>query len=242
MNRRESLALLAGAAATLTGCSGFASGSGDSSSATAGAERTVTEGPQSGTATAPETFLVRVGTDRPPVRLADTNGDGGGRPTPRREDRYIGSIVVDGQSRADRLSIAEPVDEAGFESFLESTDFGAETVYIETISVEECFRLELCRISWRPDDVSTDYARRGRPYDEQCAVDEQVFEARLVRLPDAIDADRVRGGSTSIGTGACDRGRHRAEAVGEAGSGSATSGNGESAIPTGTNTATGGEQ
>lgn len=242
MNRRESLALLAGAAATLAGCSGFASSSGDSSSATPGAQETVTDGPQSGTTTAPETFLVRVGTDRPPVWLADPNGDGGGRPTPRREDRYIGSIVVDSESRADRLSTAEPVDGAGVDSFLGATDFGAETVYIETIGVEECFRLELCRISWQPDDVSTDYARRSRPYDEQCAVDERVFEARLVRLPDAIDADRVRGGSTSIGTGACDGDRHRAEAVGEVGSDPTTPGNGNSDTPTGTNTATGGEQ
>jgi len=235
MNRRESLAVIASAAATLAGCGGFASNSSEASSETPAADEPVTDGPDSGSEADPDALLVRVDTDRPPLWLAASDSDDGGRPTPHDRRRYLESTVVDTESRADRLTVADGVDRQRVDSFLTGTDFGTETLYLQTVQVEECFRLDLCRIAWHADKVSTDYAQRVRPYDERCGVDEHVIEARLVRIPDALDADSVNAYSSSIGGGPCDRDGPDARAEEAGGSGSST--------PTEANTtATGGDQ
>jgi len=242
VNRRAVLALAAGTAASLAGCSGFASSAGESASERPDSERTVTDGPDSGTTTDPELVLVREGTDRQPIWLADPDGDDDGRPTPRPDQRHIDSVIVDSESRADRLSVASDVDGETVRSFLAATDFDAETVIVETVRVEECFRLSLCRISWQPREISTDYTRRSRDWDDACAVDEWVFEARLIRIPDAIRADSSSARSTSIGTGACRPGGPGTEAVGTGGSGPSTPVDSDGETPTGTNATSGGEQ
>jgi hypothetical protein len=235
MNRRESLAVVASAAATLAGCSGFASNSSEALSETPAADRSVTDGPGSGSETEPDVLAVRVDTDGPPLWLADSDSDDGGRPTVHDRRRYLESTVLDTQSRADRLTVADDVDRQRVDSFLTGTDFATETLYLGTVQVEKCFRLDLCRIAWRSDKVSTDYAQRVRPYDERCGVDEYVFEARLVRIPDALDAAAVNTYSSSIGGGHCDRDGPDARAEEAGGSGSST--------PTEANTtATGGDQ
>lgn len=202
MHRRAALSLVAGAAASLAGCGGF-TGSASESSEVPSEGETVTDGPSSGTATAPESLLVRVDTARQPIWLADADGTGSERPTPRPDQYHIESTIVDSESKMDRFSVAPEVDEERVDSFLEATDFDAETVFLETIRVEECFRLELCRISWQPRKVSTDYVRRGRSWNEACAVDTRIFEARLIRIPDRVQANKVRAGSTSIGGSQC---------------------------------------
>jgi len=201
-------ALLQGAtalAAALAGCSGL----GDSSrTATPTAPRDDgPDGPTAGTATDPERLRLRVDTDRAPLWLADQHGDGGGRPTASERDRWRESFVVDDQPRADRLNVAAPIDGDRVEAFLAATDFAAETIYVEIVAVGACFRLELCHVRWSPSEIATDYTRRTRPYTERCAVDELVTEARLIRIPDRIDADTVSGFAAGIGTGPCDRRR-----------------------------------
>jgi hypothetical protein len=168
--------------------------------------------------TDPETLLLRAATDHPPVWMSEPNSEGDGRPTPRERDRWRDSIVVDDSARADRLSVVDRVDRERVESFLAATEFATETVYVETGAVEECFRLDLCHVSWTPTEVSTDYARRSRPYTERCAVDEWVTETRLIRIPDAIEAEDVDSYSSSVGTGVCDRRRRRGESAGGGGS------------------------
>jgi len=79
MNRRESLAVVAGAAATLAGCSGFASSSSDSST-TPAADGGEPEGPRSGSTRDPETLRVWTATDRRPLWLADPDAENGGPP------------------------------------------------------------------------------------------------------------------------------------------------------------------
>lgn len=220
MNRRESLAVVAGAAATLAGCSGFASSSSESSE-TPAADGREPEGPRSGSTGDPEMLRVRTATDRRPLWLADPDAEGGGRPTSSRRRREHDSTVVDTQSRADRLSLADAVDAERVDSFLSATDFETETLYLETIQVRACFELVLCKVSWQPDEVSTDYGRHGLPYDTRCRVDEHAFEARLIRLPERLDADEVNGYSSSVGGGGC--GRDGPRAVAEADGGSGTS-------------------
>lgn len=242
MNRRESLALVAGAVTSLAGCGGFAGSSSSSGSESAGAERTVGDGPSSGTATDPETLLVRADTDRRPLWLAGEGGGDGGRPTSRSDARRTESEVIDSRDRADRLSVDPVVDGSRVTSFLQATEFESETVLVETVRVEECFRLALCRVSWTATKVSTDYARRNRPWDEQCASGTYVFETRLVRIPDAVDAGGIRARSTSVGTGACHGGDGRSRATSEGGSGPSTPGDTGSEAPTQTNTTTEGDR
>jgi hypothetical protein len=210
--RRALLHGAAGLATTLAGCSGLLDGSAES---TRTAPRDGSNGgPASGSVTEPETLLLRVATDRPPLWLAKSNSEDSGRPTASERDRWRDSIIVDDTDRADRLSIADTVDREQVESFLGATDFAVETVYVEMGAVEECFRLDLCHISWTPTEISTDYIRRSRSYTERCEVDEWVIEARLIRIPDALEADNVNGYSSSVGTGACDRRRGRAKGEG----------------------------
>jgi hypothetical protein len=207
--RRALLYGVAGLATGLAGCSGLLDGATES---TRTAPRDDTDsGPASGSETDPETLLLRVETDRPPLWLAEPNSDASGRPTARDRDRWRDSIVVDTPARADRISVVDAVDRDRVESFFAATDFAAETVYVEMGAVEDCFRLDLCHVSWTPTEIATDYTRRSRPYTERCAVDEWVSEARLIRIPDAMEADDVNSYSSSIGTGTCDRRRGRAE-------------------------------
>jgi hypothetical protein len=235
--RRTLLHGAAGLATALAGCSGLLDGSAEST-------RTAPHdgsdgGPASGSVTDPETLLLRVDTDRPPIWLAKSNREADGRPAASERDRWRESIVVDDTARADRLGVVETVDREQVESFFAATDFEVETVYVEMGAVEECFRLDLCHISWTPSEISTDYTRRTRPYTERCAADEWVVEARLIRIPDAIEADNVNGYSSSVGTGACDRRRGRAE--GEAGADPASAREGNTPTETAT-TASGGSQ
>ncbi|MFC6873421.1 hypothetical protein [Halobellus marinus] len=206
--RRALLHGAAGLATGLAGCSEVLDGSTESTRTAPQASRN--DGSASGSVTDPEIHLIRVDTDRPPIWLAESNSESSGRPTPSQRNRWRDSIVVDGPDRADSLDIGEPVDREQVESFVAATDFTTETVYVEMGAVEECFRLDLCHISWTPSSISTDYTRRTRPYTAQCAVDEWVTEARLIRIPDAIEADNVNKYSSSIGTGTCDRYRGNA--------------------------------
>jgi hypothetical protein len=235
--RRALLHGAAGLTTALAGCSGLLDGSAES---TRTAPRDGSDGgPESGSVTDPETLLLRVDTDRPPIWLAKSNDEADGRPTASERDRWRESIVIDDTTRADRLGVVESVDRERVESFLAATDFEVETVYIEMGAVEECFRLDLCHISWTPTEISTDYARRTRSYTERCEVDEFVVEARLIRIPDAVEADDVNGYSSSVGTGACDRRQGRAE--GEAGTDPASASESSTRTETAT-TASGGSQ
>ncbi|WP_251328521.1 hypothetical protein [Haloplanus pelagicus] len=147
----------------------------------------------------PEVLRVRVDTDRQPVWLANKDGEDDGRPTPRPDARHIDSEVIDSEARAGRLSVDSEVDRPRVASFLSEPDFSDETVVVETIQVEECFRLKLCRIGWQSEMVSTDYTRRSRHWDEHCAVDERVFESRLIRIPGAAGARSVAERSPLLG-------------------------------------------
>ncbi|WP_135662242.1 hypothetical protein [Halorhabdus rudnickae] len=221
--RRSFLHGAAGLTAALAGCSGLG---GDSDESTATPTRAGTDSdPALGSATNPESLLLRVDTDRPPVWLADSDGEPGGRPTATERDRWRDPIIVDDSARTDRLNVAETIDRERVESFFEATDFATETIYVEMRQVEECFRLDLCHISWSATEISTDYTRRSRPYTERCEADAWVTEARLIRIPDAIIADDVHSHSSSVGTGACERRQGDAPREGTAGRASATESN-----------------
>ncbi|MEF8829743.1 MAG: hypothetical protein V5A49_11955 [Haloarcula sp.] len=212
--RRALLHGACGLATVLAGCSGMFEGS-DESTRTA-SENDGSAAPGAGSESDPDAVVTRVDADRQPVWLGN-----GSRPTENRHSRGIESEVIDTAAKADRLAVAEDVDRSLIEPFLDGTDFDTETVYIQSVTVEECFRLTLCQISWTTNKISTDYGRVSRPYDELCAAGNTVYAIWVIRIPDTLDADDINSYSSSIGGHGCDDRRVGAE--GEGGGGSAPS-------------------
>lgn len=234
--RRALLQGAAGLTVALAGCNSLTDDSTDPTPTAS--EDTIADGPASGSTTDPDVLLLRTNADRQPIWLGDSDDEADDRPTAAERERWRDSVIVDDSARAERIRVADTADRDRVESFLAETDFEAETVYVEMGNVEECFRLTLCRISWTPTEISTDYSRRTRPYTERCEVDEWVLEARLIRIPDAIEEDDVNTYSSSIGGGSCDRRQARAEGEG----GSDSSSTDGSTARTDTVTDSGGDQ
>lgn len=202
--RRRVLQAAAGLALALPGCNELLDGTAESTR-TPTANGAVAAGPYSGSDTDPALVALRTDEERPPIWLADPDEGDADRPTPDDMHRLIGGTVIDTRARADRISIADGSAAERARTFLAETDFDSQTIYLDTNRVEACFTLELCRIAWQPNHVETDYGRVLRPYDERCEADEQVYEARLIRIPEPLDSDNVNRYSSSTGSGACDR-------------------------------------
>ena len=201
--RRHLLQTATAVTAGLAGCGQF---SGDESSSS----RSVSDGPDATISdgnreTDPERTLLRTDDERPPIRMPDDDdGASTGSGRRARQSRHRSHVVIDTRSQARELVIADTPDAESVSSFLSATDFGAETLYLETISVAECFRLELCSASWAAGEVRTDYVRRSRPYDERCSAEAEVLESRLIRIPESLVADEVNAyGSSISGRGRC---------------------------------------
>ncbi|MGB9951440.1 hypothetical protein ACOZ4F_03435 [Haloarcula marismortui] len=214
--RRALLHSACGLATLFAGCSRlFEGGTGSTRTPT---ERNDAAGPRAGSVADPDTVVARVDADRKPVWLDDE------RPTESRRRDRLQSEVIDTAANADRLGIAETVDREPIESFLAETDFETETIYLQNVNIEECFRLSLCRVQWSPDRISTDYGRVSRPYDERCTAGETVYAAWFIRIPQALDADEVTTFSSSIGGSGCDGPQMGAESEGVGGSGQSSVG------------------
>jgi len=199
--RRKILQAVTALTAGLAGCNGLSGSS--SSSATAVAGRS---DPPANSETDPPQLLVRAGTERPPLRLAEPDSETADEDW-NKLDRRITHEVISTPETAERLTIAAGVEtDADIESFVSETAFDSETLFLETTMVQECFRLDLCWVSWGAEEIGTDYARILRDYDEACSDDTTVMESRLIRLPVALDEESVHSFGTTIGSGSCDRG------------------------------------
>ncbi|GGK72786.1 hypothetical protein [Haloarcula sebkhae] len=133
------------------------------------------------------------------------------------------SEIIDTAARADRVSVVEDADRSEIRSFLDGTDFDTETVYVQTVTIEECFQLTLCQIRWAADNITTDYGRVSRPYDEPCTAGNKIYAVWVIRIPDTVNADDISSYSSSIGGNSCERQRDGAEGESEGGSEAALS-------------------
>jgi hypothetical protein len=132
----------------------------------------------------------------------ETDGPGWERRPPR-EHRHE---IIDSNSAASKLRIneraglTEAVERPGdaLAAFLDETDFGAETVVLESTAVADCFELQLCTVDWSETELETDYTRVLRSYETSCAADGRAFESRLIRIPEPLDSDAVTSYSTGI--------------------------------------------
>jgi hypothetical protein len=112
--------------------------------------------------------------------LFDADGDpvSTGRELVTSAERAAGLTAADGVADADRRRIR---------SFLDETDFDAETVYVAPAGVESCERLRIRSVSWKLGHVEYEYCREFRPPDEACEAGTRVALALIFRLPAALD-------------------------------------------------------
>lgn len=200
--RRHLLQVATAVAGGLAGCgqlTGDASHSSQSSSESNGSNV-----PASNTETDPPILLHRAESEMPPIRLRDSDQKETPSSQPGQRSPRVENVLIDSQSKGQQLTVTDSIDNETVSSFVSATDFDSETLYLETRQVKECFRLQFCYVSWQPSKIQTDYVQKLRPYDDHCAVDGQVFESRLIRLPVALDEESVNSfGTTISGSGQC---------------------------------------
>ncbi|WP_415378805.1 hypothetical protein [Halosimplex sp. TS25] len=127
--------------------------------------------------------------------------------------------------------------------FVAATDFETETILVDNYAVRACYRLELCHVTWSDDDVGTRYGRYLRDHDVRCEADARDARATVVRLPVALDPDRITGSGTAISSGGCfaspdERGEPGAMAAGASGTETETTGEPETEAAAGPATGT----
>lgn len=145
------------------------------------------------------------GTETDPAVLKIRNPDGervlldGSRTGDEGEPIAVRSELVTSADRAADVLAADGVadaDRSRLRSFLDGTDFDAETVYVAPAGVESCERLKIHSVSWEPGRVEYEYCRELRPPDEACEADARVALALVFRLPVALDG-RLSGSGAS---------------------------------------------
>jgi hypothetical protein len=188
---------LQGAAALVAG---FAGCSGESSSSSSEPPE-----PDGSIELNPESYTLR-NTDPTPTVWT------GEQPTPeadaeRPHRRH--HLFVTTPDEAAAVGFADVDGADGARDFLDATDYDAATVYVEQLTVEECFVPDLCSIQWSADDVETDYTRRYRDADVACEADVRDVVATLIRIPETFDPSDVNGYGSSYGSGTCERENER---------------------------------
>ena len=102
----------------------------------------------------------------------------------------IGRELVTTADRAANLSVADGVadaDRSRVRSFLDETDFDAETVYVASGRVRSCERVVIRSITWQPGRIEYSYCNELRPPDEACEGGTWVAHALVFRLPDVLE-------------------------------------------------------
>ncbi|MXR41834.1 hypothetical protein GRX01_10865 [Halobaculum sp. WSA2] len=196
LSRRRVLLAGAGALTALAGCNGSADG-GDRSTSTEPAR-----GPSDPGSVPPHRRL-RAATDDPLVWLPDeTRTDADGEPR-RRRPRFLTS-----REEVERLHFADADGADAARSFLEETAFDAATVFVQRLPVGECYKLQLCGVSWSQTEIDTEFGRVLRDASVACEAEARDSTAWLIRIPEALDTDRITGYGSGVGGGSCaERGR-----------------------------------
>lgn len=155
----------------------------------------------------PETHVLRAPSDEvvawlPRERRDDTETtDADEAETPPERGRRR-ALVADAET-AERLRFGEVEGVADAREFVESTDFESETVYFETHSVRECHELELCYVEWSPTEIDTQYGSYYRDAEVACDEDGEETTAWFIRVPDALDPDRISGHGSGWSSTGC---------------------------------------
>lgn len=159
--------------------------------------------PPADAVTDPAAVVLRAPSDEPVIRESTDDGDTASDDgSDGQVDEWRHDLIAEAET-ASSLSIADVdgADEA--REFLEGTDFETETVYVERHVVGECYEQRLCWIRWTDERVETSYTRVLRPAEAACSADARVGVTHLIRLPVALDPERIRGFSSGGGSGQC---------------------------------------
>lgn len=187
-------ALLSSAAATATaavlaGCSGETSHSSDPSERPANADLD------------PESARLRHDAETPPIWYSETETPVD--PATAERGIYETRTLVATPEDRDRLSFADVEGADAARQFAADTDFERETLYLESHTVEACFRHELCYVTWASDEIDTDYGRYYRDAEVSCELDTEERVAWLIRIPDTLDPEAIRGYGSGLSGGGC---------------------------------------
>lgn len=161
------------------------------------------EDPPENVATDPPTAVLRrPGSRTPVVEVPDPHGDDVSD-AERERRRAVRRGFVTTPEAASLLEFAdvEGVDDA--RGLLEATDFDAEFVFLDRMSVRQCYDLRLCRLTWNEYGLRRTYARVYRDYDVACHTDERDSVARFVRLEGSVDPGEMEDEGTAVHTGGC---------------------------------------
>lgn len=191
--------LLQGSVALLTGFAGCNESLSGTATESGSVPRREDTGP------VPDYVVLRTPDSEPPVWFLDEDADAAAdetAPETRPERARQRGFVADAAD-AERLRFADVdgADEA--REFVADTDYDAETVYVESRSIRQCLTLELCNVTWSASDVETDYGSNYRDADEACSADERDAVTVLIRIPEALDPDRVRSSGSSWSSTGC---------------------------------------
>jgi|GEM_PF-1896883 len=145
----------------------------------------------------------------------ETNGDGGATDsgTIPPHERRDGGLITD-EATAATLSFADVEGAEEARAFVESTDFDSESVYLHQTPLGDCYRLELCSVSWG-EEVSLWYVPVLENYDVACSSEERDTLATFVRIPSrSTRAERSRSNARTAPDGVAGRGTVRRRANG----------------------------
>lgn len=148
----------------------------------------------------PKHLSLRGPEDRALYWLAEEETD---EHSPSPSERHGGRELIASVETADRVRFPDHVDADAAGEFLAETDFESETVYVESRRVNACFELRLCYVEWASNDVETQYGSSYRDPDVRCETDERQTAAVMIRIPDALDPDRVRSYGSGWSSSAC---------------------------------------
>lgn len=154
----------------------------------------------------PETYSLRNPTGGPAVRrrpeTTSEDDDRAGRDEDERR-RVHDYWFVASTADAKDLVYADVDGAAEARRFVEGTDFDSETIFVYQQTVGECYRLELCYVGWSADEIDTRFGRLYRDAHVACEVENEDAVATMIRIPEAIDPNDVRGFSFGGSSGGC---------------------------------------
>jgi hypothetical protein len=146
--------------------------------------------------TDPEQYTLRGPVEKQVVQTPNDESDA---EDVQREKRRWRSELVASRDAANALTFGDVDGVDGARAFLDETDFRAETIYLEQVTVGECWDTKLCYVTWGPDRIETDYSRTLRPVDAACSADGEDVVVSLVRIPEPLNPDKVSQHGSSMG-------------------------------------------
>jgi len=194
LTRRHALRGVAGTLAALAGCSSDPAPTGTPVEPDGRRYENVERDPN---------YVALRNPDREPTAwLAPEETDADDPTEERRLNRPDDGLIADRET-AEGLRYADVSGVEEARAFVADTDFDSETLLLDSRGVEECYELRLCYLTWSAEEYHTWYLRTYRPADIAWEADDREQVLYLIRIPDALDPEEVRGSGSGVSTNRC---------------------------------------